>query len=507
MYTRREQQPHSGPSDMLCTGAGANLTTACQRPDARCQLATLNEASQTGGTAGPPVKTGLRRTDTKDSFDEFKINMIAQGVCLSKQLNGQRPQQQYALSMPPTGPIAQDKSPESKSKRPEEPFPYAGFLGTVFASFLASMGVFCLKLLPVDNTIQEKAKACMIRGIFMTMFCAFNIVQQRQSFKIPRGEYLLNISRAILGAMNTFLVFVAVQFITMGECSALKYSSPVWTCMLGFLVLKESIPVCMFLAIPLSLVGIVLLAHPGLVIEDALAAGTLLDGTDSVLQNSSSTTSGVVLDVRSDGGGGATLLATNVTRSNVAESIGLDSDTIGDGASYFDRRWPGIVAALGSSLCIAASIIILKFRKKTPIVTVSFYMGLATGVVAFFIQLAIGFGAMPTTMLEWFLHVCIGFFAYSVQCVLQWSLQFVPAGSYSVIRSLDIVIGFLLGAAFLNDTPLWTSIVGSVLIMIVVSMLILNDHLERALKFLCRCCGCSQAAANANTQNDDDCKK
>lgn len=436
----------------------------------------LDNGPETGGQSEcPSCKRSFNSSTTKESPTNMLKMVVLNGNSNSK---GMMP----THNEKPPQPVA------AKGDSKKEPFKFAGYLGTMAASLLASLGVLCLKLLPVENNLQEAAKACMIRGVIMTMFCSITIVKQRVSFMMPRGEYFVNISRALLGATNTFLVFVAVQFITMGEVSALKYSSPVWTCLLGFIILREPVPMSLLMGIPLSLLGIILLAYPSLLFQMSFDKLTpeahdlgppILSQLNQtgLIQNSSSIIVRNITELLVVGG------------SHYEDDLGLSElgpvKSPGSGHASFENRWPGIAAALGSSLCIASSIIVLKFRKTTPIATNSFYMGVATAIVAFFIQLGIGFGAPPATLLECVLHVGIGFFAFSCQCMLQWSLQFVPAGSYSVIRSLDIVIGFVLGALILDDVVLWTSIAGSILIMIVVSMLILNDYIESVLRWMC----------------------
>uniref|UniRef100_A0A6G1S6P6 Solute carrier family 35 member G1 n=1 Tax=Aceria tosichella TaxID=561515 RepID=A0A6G1S6P6_9ACAR len=447
------------------------------------------QCPQTNLTANQ-LENGLASSDCDHCYNQMQACKQSHVAPLSSPAKGLPPGGFKSSS----GAAEKQQQPAEAKKSPgKEPFRFAGYLGTMSASLLASLGVLCLKLLPVESSLQEAAKACMIRGIIMTRFCSITIIQQGHSFLMPKGEYFVNISRSILGATNTFLVFVAVQFISMGEVSALKYSSPVWTCLLGFMILREPVPISLLFGIPLSLIGIILLAYPGLIVNLGQSSSAIVAvGLEEV----NSTLSSSLLQQQQQNSSSSTLVMmvniTQIAESNSYGDLGLDElGTVEDYVMEMKpaNRWPGIIAALGSSLCIASSIIVLKFRKKTPIATNSFYMGVATAIVAFCIQLVIGFGALPVTALEWILHVGVGFFAFSCQCMLQWSLQYTPAGSYSVIRSLDIVIGFVLGAMILNDVVLWTSIAGSILIMIVVSMLILNDYIEAAIRLLC-CCWC-----------------
>lgn len=358
------------------------------------------------------------------------------------------------------------KRVESKESLPQakEPFKFAGYVGQVGESIMVALTLLCLKLLPVENSIQEKAKASMLRGLFMTIFCGASILCQGQSFKIARGEHLIIFFRSFLGGFNTFLAFLAVKYISMGESVAIIYSSSVWTCILSFVVLREPLQISLLLALPVSFLGIILLAQPDLIVDptsELATVGILLNNT-AISHNASLLLPGVIKE------------------SLTMEEAALEAAE----EAFFEQRWPGIAISLANSLVLSVVIIILKLRKGTPIATCSFYLGLAMFLFCLGLQFIIGFGALPASLLECTLHLCIGLLSYAGQCLFQWSLIYVPAGTYSIISSLKIVLGFIFGALFLHELILWTSVLGSALIMVVVAILILNDQIVRRLKML-----------------------
>uniref|UniRef100_A0A6G1SMA6 Solute carrier family 35 member G1 n=1 Tax=Aceria tosichella TaxID=561515 RepID=A0A6G1SMA6_9ACAR len=386
----------------------------------------------------------------------------------------------------PIGPMDSKKTPQSPNANdyPKEPFRFAGYLGAITASVVCSLSILCLKLLPVEDNIQEKAKACMIRGMFLVIFCSIAILREGHSFMVAKGEYMLNFFRAVLGSVNILVIYVAIKFITMGECTALVFSSPIWTCILGFIILKEPLKISLLMAVPMSLIGIILLAHPDLLVDtkDEIIATGLQLHTNAT---SNHTTSYITPNT-------TTTINPFAYQDNHQHHVNettiplLDDTEVEDEAVlFFQNRLPGIILAIIGSMILSVVIIILKFRKKTPIVTCSLWLGVAMVIVSIIVQLVLGFGALPVTILECVLHTCIGVFSYATQILFQWALQYVPAGSYSVIRSLDIVLSFIMGALFLGEVVLWTSILGSILIMLVVAILMLDEYFERTLKWLC----------------------
>lgn len=363
------------------------------------------------------------------------------------------------------------KSAELNSSAPVEPFKFAGYLASVLCSLACASGLLCVKLLPVENNIREKVKATMFRGIFMALFCAIGIVHGGLSFSVDPGEYLVNVLRCASGAFAMISSYVALNYITMGESIAIIHSAPIWTCLLGFIVLREPLRLSLPLMLPVSLLGIILMAQPNLILDQQLVSEL---GLAEQLNRSAA----LQVEVNLSAPIASSALETNA--SSLGPEMALDEME----TKYFDRRWPGILAAFVVSLLTAFSIIVLKYRKKTPIVTCSFYLGCSITLLSVAVQSIIGFGTMPATWLEWTLHLCIGLISWANQCLFQWSLKFVTASAFSVARGLDIVLSFIMGAIFLHDVVPWTSVLGSCLIIVVVLVLALEEQIIRSLKSL-----------------------
>lgn len=353
------------------------------------------------------------------------------------------------------------KTDSNETGPPRAPFKFAGYLAQLLEVLIAALVLLCLKLLPVENSQREKAKAAMFRGAFLALFCGVHIIQRGHSFKVASSEFWINFWRCSFGALYALLNFIALKYITMGECTAIAYSSTIWTCLLGFLLLGEPLPLSLILALPICLLGIVLLSKPELIVDPRQGLASELD----LLAGGNSTASPNTNELQ---------LVSNELVRDGAEAALLDQVD-------FEQRWPGILIALVSSLVLSLVIVILKLRKTTPILTCSFYLGSTTVLVSVVGQLAIGFGSFSMSVLECSLHLAIGVLSYAEQLLFQWSLQLVPAGTFSIIQTLEIVVGFILGAVFLHDVILWTSVLGSVLIICVVVMLILDERLVRCL--------------------------
>lgn len=387
------------------------------------------------------------------------------------------------------GAIAPANTKPTRANNLEAPFPFAGILASILGSVFFSLSVLCVKLLPDETSgAAEKTKAVFFRGLFVTLLSGATIVFQKSTFIIKRDEILVNFLRSCFGFLGVYGSYMSLKFISIGDSTALVYSSPVWTSLLSHFILKEPLQWVQLLALPASLFGILMIAHPALIINLNHAAGdierqpilAINETVDNQYNNNTSSSSSV--------------LATNsfVPPSLSAnKSIGnsyhhhipdansdLDAATMASEAYDLEHRWPGIVIALCTSLLVSMVYIVLKFRKSTPIQTTTFWLGITTIVGSLTIMCFTGFGKVPATIYEWILLFGIGLCSWFGQVLLQWALSHEDASILSVVRTLDVAMTFTLSAIFLEEEILWTSVVGAAIIGLVVVSIVLNNWVQ-----------------------------
>lgn len=350
---------------------------------------------------------------------------------------------------------------------PKPPFVFAGILASVLGSIMFSFSTLFIKLLPDSDGFEEKAKALFFRGIFMMVFCGTTIICRGNNFLVPRDEIWVNTARAVFGTVGVFGSYCALKYISIGDATAIIFSSPIWTSILSHFILNEPIQWIQLIALPISLLGIILIAHPALIVHvDHLS---LTKPPLSTLPNGSITDTG-----------NQTLL--NKTTTTAAIILQHDNHNINvpllDNGPDIEQRWPGIVIALLVSLVVSGTYIVLKYRKKTPIQTTTFWLSFFVVFCTLIFMSIFGFGEMPSGW-EWALLVGNGVVSWLGQSCLQWAFLHESASILSILRTLDVAITFSLSALFLDEDIYWTSIVGAAIISMVVVSIVFNNWLQK----------------------------
>lgn len=336
------------------------------------------------------------------------------------------------------------------------PFKFAGIVVSILGSFCFSISSLCIKLFPQNSPygLQEKMRAVFVRGLLFMVLCGGSLVYQKSSIKVQRDEIWVNALRSVFGCIGIIGGYVSLCYISLGDSSALVFSSPVWTSLLGHFILGEPLHWILVLALPASLVGIILIAHPAVIlnlfVEPKVVDKPALSNLNSALSSD------------------------NATDHIYANHNALLLHSSEDDEDANRRRWIGISIALATSLCVSGVYIVLKFRRTTKIQTTTFWLGASSCVAGYIAMIFTGFGEFPSTRESLLLFVN-GFFAWLGQTCMQWGLFYENASILSVVRTSDVAISFALSAMFLEEDIYWTSILGAAIIAVVVVLMMLNN--------------------------------
>jgi drug/metabolite transporter (DMT)-like permease len=101
---------------------------------------------------------------------------------------------------------------------------------------------------------------------------AISYLDVRRRGLSPWGTHrTLLCARGIVGALALVCVYYAVLHLPLAEATLLQYTHPVFTALLGLLVLRESITAATLTCIVLSLAGLFIMVQPGTLAGDASA--------------------------------------------------------------------------------------------------------------------------------------------------------------------------------------------------------------------------------------------
>lgn len=354
--------------------------------------------------------------------------------------------------------------PTLVEKKDGPPFPFAGVVASLLGSICFSFSVVLYRFLPDQVSIAEKAKVLWFRGFFILIFCVAASIYNKASLKVPRDEIWINALRAVFGTLGIFGTYCALTYISAGDSTAIIFSSPIWTSILAHFIFKEPLQILQLVALPVSLFGIILIAHPALILDvDHSPAPVPLTHHHLLpikqLDNITATTN------------------SNATHDHLLAILPETTGT--DAFGDWEQRWPGIAIALGVSFLVSCTYIVLKFRRTTPIQTTTFWLGVCLMITSIGVMFAIGFGDMPNSTYEWSILLGLGITSWLGQSFLQWAFLHEEAGRLSVLRTADVALTFCFSALLLDDEIYWTSIVGALIISSVVVSIIVGDWVQR----------------------------
>jgi len=406
------------------------------------------------------------------------------------------------------------RSQRHQNEKP--PFPMAGILSAIAASFFFATSMFFIKLIPDGTDISERAKQLFFRGIIMVIFTSITIVYTKSTFKVRRDEILINLMRSVFGYTAVLGSYIALKYISIGESQAIIFSAPIWTSIWAYFILGEKFNMSILMGLPVSVLGLILIAHPDLIVDVRKEVAqeihyhhhesqyhllhhhnlTHLNGTHQAVPFGANSTLAhfqAQLDQTSPNQESLNHLSASFGSENSNQNetyiardftgmLEEEDEDLELAESYFETRLPGIVISVITSIFVSIVYIVLKFRKSTPVQTTTFHLGVATIVLSFLVMCFVGRGRWPDTTLEWMLLLGNGTFSWVGQTLFQWSTSYENASVLSVLRSFDVVLGFVYSAMFLDEDVLWTSVVGSILILSVVAVMILHNYITSLCK-------------------------
>ncbi|XP_072176370.1 solute carrier family 35 member G1-like [Diadema setosum] len=134
-----------------------------------------------------------------------------------------------------------------------------GIWFTVLSALVIAFSGMTVKQLEGSVSANEIA---FTRFAIQLIICVPIIVFQRPSLKYSQAAYFLLLLRAILGSTNTIIIFYTYQIMPVANAKAIQYSSPVFTGLLGWLLLKEKFSILDGVLGLVMLTGVFLVAQP-----------------------------------------------------------------------------------------------------------------------------------------------------------------------------------------------------------------------------------------------------
>lgn len=219
-------------------------------------------------------------------------------------------------------------------------------------------------------------------------------------------EFYYITGRGLFGCIGIGALFFAFNHIPLGDATALIFTSPVWTAILGYFLLKEGWSIHDSFAVVLSLVGVTLITRPSFIFH------------------------------------------------NDKEVVGLDA-----------LSWLSYVASIGGSVSLALSYVFVRKVKNTGPFTIVFYYGVTGVFLAIGLGVVQGFKSPDCNTMDDIYAVLCAFFSFCGQVCVISALKLEKAAIVALGRATDIAFVFILQVIFINSSVNILSVVGSILIL------------------------------------------
>lgn len=291
---------------------------------------------------------------------------------------------------------------------------------TFFMAFFATIAITCSIFLIKLSTRLNASEMASIKFLTQLLFCLPFAYFYRQNVFGPVGARLWLVLRGMLGAASIIAAYFSIKMIRFGDSMAIRYSSPVVTALFARLFLKEKFRLIHLASFALSVLGVLFIIRPSVIFGPY--------GQSKQVESSLYFVLGTTLAILSALSAGTTFVfIKKLTNQNIHFTIII---------YYF--------SLIGLALSVLISVVLyavgttrhnLSLEKHFILKDVS--MALLAGLINF-----VG-------------HVCFTL-----------AIAKENANNMAILRTMDILVAFLLEFVVLDLTPHWLTFSGAGLILV-----------------------------------------
>lgn len=264
----------------------------------------------------------------------------------------------------------------------------------------------------------------------------------------PKGELLAVACRALLGSTSITLSYYALKLIPLGDATTIRFSLPIWTLIISYLLLGESCSLLKVFAVVVSVSGVVLIARPDDCLQLVYLFAELLGCAAP----------GQVADELSLGqlrGDARPLLAASVAaypNSTGHNSTGGGPPTPGPFlVGSHMRQLEGCLMALASSICLSMSLIAMRLCRQTPAEITIMWLSISSIVVGTCTLAGLNEWRLPDNLMDLIYILLNGLCGAIGQWFITSALKIEQSGIVALARTFDIEVAFLYSALLLHE--------------------------------------------------------
>ena len=280
--------------------------------------------------------------------------------------------------------------------------PYIGILYGLLASFLFSIMSACVKLVSYDFFLVVAIRCC----VQVLLLQPAMVWQRKDILKgCQRPQVYFVLGRAIAGTIAVCCQFYAFQNMNIGDASAIIFSSPLITGILAAVLLKERFTIFNLVATIVSFAGVILVARPPFIF------GT--HGSESQI--------------------------------------------------HFAIAGIAFMGAMGTSFAILN---IRKIGDRVDSYVITYYFSIICFIIPVIIFSITAVYRLPPCGYARWLLILIGVLGFLGQISFTKAIQLEKATLIAVIRTTDVIFGYILEIIIFGSVPTLLSILGSLLVIV-----------------------------------------
>lgn len=287
-------------------------------------------------------------------------------------------------------------------------------------ALVSSVAITCSIFMVKLSNVLSASDIGVIKFGVQIIFCIPLAYFYHQEMFGPKGSRLWLVLRGLVGAASIIAAYFSIRLINFEDSMVIRYSSPIITAIFARIILKDKLSVMHFISFTLSFMGILCVIRPSLIFRQF--------GQNQLIENSIDFILGISLSIFSAITAGSTFVFIKKLTNKQIHFIVL--------IFYFSLF--GFLISSGISMILYLTKIShhnLMYTKEVILRDV--VTGLLSGLISF-----IG-------------HVC-----FSLAIARE------TANKIAVLRTIDILVAFLLEYLVLNVMPHWITVIGAGLVLI-----------------------------------------
>ncbi|XP_056626556.1 solute carrier family 35 member G1 [Triplophysa dalaica] len=298
-----------------------------------------------------------------------------------------------------------DDGEQDKVQKEKAACPGLGLLYSLLAAVFFSVAALLVKKIDDMHAIQISA----IRCFFQMLFVMPAMIYYKIGFIGPRDMRIYLFLRGFLGANAMILLYYAILQMPLADATVIMFSNPVFTALLAWIFLKERCTIWDVVFTVFTLTGVILIARPPFLFGERVS--------------------------------------------------GIEGE--------YTNHIKGTVAALAGAVGAACTMVILRKMGKSVHYYLSVWYYAVVGLIECLVVLFIlDDWTMPECGWDRWTLMAIGLLGIAGQTFLTKALQIEKAGPVALMRTMDVVLAFILQFLFLNRKPTWWSLGGALCVTV-----------------------------------------